>query len=75
MFCFALLCVRSSFAIISMVKREVVVLLCLSSLCLAVVVWLFLTMPQVCLQFVIVVFPDHNHLIFLRRQAALKLVC
>ena len=24
----------------------------------------FLTMPRVCLQFVIVVFPDHTHLIF-----------
>ena len=24
-------------------------------------VWLFLTMPWVCLQFVIVVFPDHTH--------------
>ena len=25
---------------------------------------LFLTMPRVCLQFVIVVFPDHTHLLF-----------
>ena len=39
-------------------------LLCLSSWCLVIVVWLFLTMPRVCLQFVIVVFPDHTHLIF-----------
>ena len=28
------------------------------------VVWLFLTMSQVCLQFVIVVFPDRTHLLF-----------
>ena len=28
-----------------------------------VVVWLFLTMPGVCLQFVIVVFPDHTYLL------------
>ena len=30
-----------------------------------IVVWLFLTMPWVCLQFVIVVFPDHTHLLFM----------
>ena len=30
--------------------------------CLVIVVWLFLTMPRVSLQFVIVVFPDHTHL-------------
>ena len=29
-----------------------------------IVVWLFLTMPLVCLQFVIVLFPDHTHLLF-----------
>ena len=29
-----------------------------------IVVWLFLTIPQVCLQFVIVLFPDHTHLLF-----------
>ena len=26
-----------------------------------IVVWPFLTKPRVCLQFVIVVFPDHTH--------------
>ena len=61
MFCCSLLCVHSSFAIISMGKRELVVLLCLSSLCLMSVVWLFLVMPRVCLQLVIVVFPDHTN--------------
>ena len=35
--------------------------ICLSSWCLLIVVWLFLVMPWVCLQFVIVVFPDHTH--------------
>ena len=60
MFCCAILCVHSSFAII-----ELVALLGLSSWCLVIVVWLFLTMPQVCLQFVIVVVPDHTHLLFL----------
>ena len=30
-----------------------------------IVVWLFLVVPWVCLQFVIVVFPDHSHLLCL----------
>ena len=59
--CCVLLCVHSSFAIISMGENELVALLCLSSWYLVIVVWLFLTMPLVCLQFVIVVFPDHTH--------------
>ena len=33
-----------------------------------VVVWLFLAVPWVCLQLVIVVFPDHTHLLFLNIQ-------
>ena len=65
MFCCELLCVHSSSTIISMGKRELVALLCLSSWCLMIVVWLFHTMQWVCLQFVIVVFPDHIHLQFL----------
>ena len=62
MFCCELLCVHSSSAIISVGKREPVALLCLSSWCLMIVVWLFLTLQWVCLQFEIVVFPDHTHL-------------
>ena len=27
--------------------------------------WLFLTLPRVCLQFVIVLYPDHTHLLVL----------
>ena len=46
-------------------KRELVVVLSLSSWYLVFVVWLFLAVPWVCLQFVIVVFPDHTHLLFL----------
>ena len=42
-------------------KRELVALLSLSSWCLVIVVWLFLSVPWVCLQFVIVVYPDHTH--------------
>ena len=46
-------------------KRELVALLNLSSWCLVVVERLFLTVTQGCLQFVIVVFPDHTHLLFM----------
>ena len=45
----------------SRVKRELVALLSSSSWCLLIVVWLFLTMPRICLQFVVVAFPDHTH--------------
>ena len=45
-------------------KRKLVALLRLSSWCLVIVVWFFLTVPLVCLQFVIVIFPDHTHLLF-----------
>ena len=64
MFCYALLYVHSSFAIILMGKRELVALLCLSSWCLMIVVWLFLAVPGGFLQLVIVVFPDHPHLLY-----------
>ena len=57
--------VRSSFAIILMGMRELVALLSLSSWGLVMVVWLFLAAPGVCLRFVIMVFPDHTHLLFL----------
>ena len=61
MFCCTLLYVPSSFAINLIGKRELVALLSLSSWCLVIVVWLFLAVPWVFLQFVIVVFPDHTH--------------
>ena len=48
-----------------MEKRKLVALLNLSSWCLMTVVWLFLAVPWGFLQFVIVVFPDHTHLLFL----------
>ena len=66
MFCCMLLYVHSSIAIILMGKRELIALLNLSSWCLVVVERLFLAVPQGCLQFVIVVFPDHTHLLFLK---------
>ena len=61
MFCFTLLYVHSSIAIILMEKRELVALLSLSYWCLVMVVWPFLAVPWVCLQFVIVVFSDHTY--------------
>ena len=66
LFWYALLCVLSSFAIILKRKRELVSLLLLSYRCLVTVnvLWLFLTVPWVRLQCVIVVFSDHTHLLF-----------
>ena len=58
-----LLCVHSNFAIILKRKRKPVALLLLSYRCIVTinVLWLFLTVPCVGLQCVIVVFPDHTH--------------
>ena len=64
MLCCTLICVRSSIAIILMGKRELVALLNLSFWSLVMVERLFLAVPQGCLRFVIVVFPDHTHLLF-----------
>ena len=64
MFCCTLLYVHSSVAIILMGKRELVVLLNLSSCCIVMVEWPFLAVPWGCLRFVIVVFSDHTHLPF-----------
>ena len=64
MFCCTLLYVHSSIAIILMGKRELIALLNLSSWCLVMVERLFLAVPLGCLQFVIVVFPDHTYLLF-----------
>ena len=52
-------------------KRELVALLNLSSWCLVMVERLFLAVPRGCLRFVIVVFPDHTHLLFTKE--ALKI--
>ena len=64
MFCCTLLYVHSSITIILMGKRELIDLLYLSSWCLVMVERLFLAVPRGCLQFVIVVFSDHTHLLF-----------
>ena len=64
MFCCTLLYVHSSIAVILMGKRELIALINLSSWCIEMVERLFLAVPRGCLQFVIVVFPDHTHLLF-----------
>ena len=69
-FCCALLYNHSGVAVILVGKRELVALLGLSSWCLVVVGRLFLAVPRGCLQFVIVVFPDHTHLLFWNSQNA-----
>ena len=64
-FCYGLLCVHSSFAIILKRKRRLVALQLLSDRCIGTmnILWFFATVPSVGLQYVIVVFPDHNHLL------------
>ena len=64
--CYAILYVHFSFAIILKRNRELVALLLLSygSLVAVNVLWLFLAVPLVGLWCVIVVFPDHTHLLF-----------
>ena len=69
MFCCTLLYVHSSIVIIFMGRTELVALLNLTSWCLMMVERLFLAVPRGCLQFVIVVFPDHIHLLFLSMQS------
>ena len=59
MFCCALLFVHSGVAVFLVGRGELVVLLGVSW-------WLFLAVPWVCLRFVIVVFPDYTHLLFLK---------
>ena len=65
LFCYALLCGHSGFAITLKRKRNLVTLLVLSYRCIVTVniLWLFLTVSWVGLQCVIVVFPYHTHLL------------
>ena len=69
MFCCTLLYVHSSIAIILMGKRELVALLYFFFFwCLVMVERLFLAVPRGCLRFVIVVFPNHTHVLFLQNH-------
>ena len=74
MYCCTLLYVHSSIAIILMGKRELIALLNSSSWCLVMVERLFLAVPRGCLQFVIVVLPDHTHLLFLNKLCIQELI-
>ena len=53
-------------------KRELVALLSLSSWCHVIAMWLFLAVPLVCLQFLVVVSPDHTRLLYKIRTAVGK---
>ena len=55
-------------------KRELVALLLLSFGCFVTVnvTWLLLTVPCFGLQFVIVLFPDHTHLLYVSMYILLK---
>ena len=66
LFWYSLLYAPSSFVIILTRKKELVALLLLSFRCLVTVngLWLFLTVPWISLQCVIMVFPDYTHLLF-----------
>ena len=68
LFCYALLCVHSNFAIILKRKRKLVALLLLSYRYIVTlnVLWLLYTVPWVGLQCVFVVFPDYTHLYFVQ---------
>ena len=70
LFCDALLCVRSSFAII----LKLVALLLLSYRCIVIinVLWFFLKVRWIGLQCVIVIFPYHTHFFFV---TAILCVC
>ena len=67
--CYALLCANSSFAIILKWKRKLVALLLLYYKCIFTInnLWLFLTVPMLGLQCVIVAFHDHTHFLFARK--------
>ena len=68
LFCYALLCVHSSFPIILKRKRKRIALLFLPYRCIVTinVLWLFIIMvPWLGLQYVIVVFPGHTHLLLI----------
>ena len=64
MFCCTLPNVRTCFAIILIEKRELVALPSLASWCLVMVVWLFLAVLWVCLQFLICISRSNSLTIF-----------
>ena len=68
LFCYALLCIHSGFIITSVAVDLLFGMLPIESgisVLLFMVERLFLSVSPGCLRFVIVVFPDHTHLLFL----------
>ena len=63
-----------SFLFIVALWSELVSLLNLSSWCLVTVERLFLAVPRGCLRFVIVVFPDHTHLLFSVKTTTIRVM-
>ena len=77
LFCYALLCVHSSLVIILKRKRKLAALLLLSYRCIVIIIvlWLFLTVPWVGLQYAIVLFPGHFDTINLRLLRVSLVLC
>ena len=73
---YTLIYVHPSFAMVLTRKIELVALLLLSfgGLVTVIVLWLFLAVPWVGLQCVIVVLPDHTHLLFFMQNLVFFLV-
>ena len=67
LFCFEVLCVLSSFSIISLGKRELVAFLLLCSVChvASIVLWPFLVVSWIRLWYLIVAFSGQPNLPFL----------
>ena len=63
LFCYALLCAHSGFAIILKMMRKLIALLLLACGCVVAISVLWLAVAWVGLQYVIVIFPDHTHLL------------
>ena len=76
LFCYALVFVYSSFAMILKRKRKLVVLLLMSYRSIITInePWLFLTVPWVCLQCVVVVFPEYTYLRLVYAKQILQVV-
>ena len=74
---FVLLCTTLCQFLVLKRKRKLVALLLLSYRCIVTitVLCLFLTVPWVGLQFVIVVFPNHTHLLFWKHNEYYVAVC
>ena len=74
LFCYALLCVHSSFAIILKRKRKLVALLLLSYICIVTinVLWLFLQVLWVGLQCVMTVFLDHTRFLTIYKFGSIQ---